>query len=368
MRKDFAPMGGLLAGLPYIGPIETRSVSAENPTGEKGSAAMSTPNPSDPDLEYSRYAAKLGKGWKVRPFVRLRAGETLELADIQGPGTISHIFLTSDLEEYRRLVLRVWWDDEPLPSVEAPLGDFFAMGHDGPLHEVNSLPVVVAPRRGLNCWWPMPFRHRARIALSNDGDIDADVVAYNITYNLHAVPEDAAYFHAQWRRSRTTREHPEHTILDGVRGQGHYVGTALAWNATSDGWWGEGEVKFYLDGDDEYPTIAQSGTEDYFGGAWSFYPSDSQPIETPFSAPFVGLPLADNGGSGGGRRFCLYRWHIPDPIGFAEDIRVTVQALGWYPDRTYRPLTDDIASLALWYQSEPHGEFPSMPTLDERWT
>lgn len=362
-------VGGLLTGLPYLGRIETRMISAENPSGAKGAAAAWVPDPPDPDLVHSGPAVPLGKGWKVRPFIRLPAGQTAVLADVEGPGTIAYLWITSDIGEYRRLVLRVWWDDEPEPSIEAPLGDFFAMGHDGAAHEVTSLPVVVAPRRGLNCWWPMPFRHRARVELTNDGDQDANVVAYKILYHRHDVPDNARYLHAQWRRSVTTRTHPEHTILDGVRGQGHYVGTYLAWTAASGGWWGEGEVKFYLDGDDELPTICDTGTEDYFGGAWSFYrdPAAGDRTEQVFNAPFLGLPLAANGGPESPRRFGLYRWHLLDPIGFDADLRVTVQALGWYPDHTYQPLTDDIASLALWYQAEPHEPFPPFPPLRERW-
>jgi hypothetical protein len=358
----------LLGDLPYLGPIETRSISAENPTGAKGGAATRIPDPSDPDLEHSRPAVPLGRGWKVRPFVRLPAHETLTLADIEGPGTISHVFLTSDIAQYRRLTLRMYWDGEATPSVEAPLNDFFALGHDGDTHTlVTSLPITVAPRRGLSSYWPMPFRERARITLSNDGDVDAPVVAYNITWHPGEVGADAAYFHAQWRRSTTTREHPEHVILDGVAGRGHYVGTSLAWTPASSGWWGEGEVKFFLDGDTEFPTIAHNGTEDYFGGAWAFYGDAPPSKEVAFSSPFLGLPVADHGERDGQRRFSMYRWHIADPIGFLEDIKVTVQALGWYPDGTYQPLTDDVASLAVWYQTEPHGPFPTMPPLAERW-
>lgn len=362
------PLGGLLGGLPYLGPIETRSISAENPTGEKGKAATWDPDPHDPYLEHSRAAKDLGRGWKVRPFVGLKAGDTLILADIQGPGTISHVFLTADVAEYRRLVLRMYWDAEETPSVESPLGDFFAMGHDGePFHLVNSLPITVAPRRGLNSYWPMPFRKHARITLTNDGALDVRVVAYNVTWHPHDVPADAAYLHAQWRRSITSRENPEHVILNDVTGRGHYVGTSLAWTAASAGWWGEGEVKFYIDGDDEFPSIAHNGTEDYFGGAWCFYRDFKNPVEVPFSSPFLGLPLADNGGDGKVRRFSMYRWHLADPIGFLQDIKVTVQALGWYPDDTYQPLADDIASLAVWYQAEPHNDFPPMLPLRGRW-
>jgi hypothetical protein len=278
------------------------------------------------------------------------------------------MWITSDLPQFRALVLRLYWDDEATPSVEVPLGDFFALGHDAAPHTVSSLPVTVGPRRGLNCYWPMPFRGRARVTLTNEGPLDARIVAYAILYHLGPVPAGAAYFHAQWRRSQTRREHPEHTILDGATGRGVYVGTYIAWTALSRGWWGEGEVKFYLDGDGALPTLASTGTEDYFGGAWCFYRDATDRREQEFSAPFLGMPLARIEDPQGPRLFGLYRWHIADPIGFAENLRVTVQTLGWWPHRKYQPLTDDLASVAYWYQSEPHSAFPVLPPLQERWS
>jgi hypothetical protein len=164
----------------------------------------------------------------------------------------------------------------------------------------------------------------------------------------------------------TTRERPEHVILDGVRGRGHYVGTYLAWTQMSDGWWGEGEIKFYLDGDRRHPTICGTGTEDYFGGAWNFGGAGPQQDgATTFSAPFSGYPLR-LAGPGGVPKHGLYRWHVLDPIRFRKDLRVTIQALGWRPDHRYQALTDDIASTAFWYQTEPHAAFPKMPSREER--
>lgn len=357
-----------LGSLPYGAGVVTRQISAENPTGAKGGACIWEPNPQDPNLVHSGAATDLGRGWKVRPFIPVKAGETVMLADIAGPGCINQFFITSDLPEYRSLVLRFYWDDEATPSVEVPIGDFFAMGHDAAPHLVNSLPVTVGPHRGCNCYWQMPFRRHARITLQNEGPQDANVVAYRVLYQLHEVPDEAAYFHAQWRRSITRRDYPEHVIVDGVKGKGLYVGTYLAWSAFSRGWWGEGEVKFYLDGDGEFPTLADNGAEDYFGGAWSFYKHPQRdPVEQEFSTPFLGMPLACVDDPQGPRRFSLYRWHILDNIGFGEDLRATVQALGWWPHGQYEPLTDDIASVAYWYQSEPHTPFPIFPALKERW-
>jgi len=355
----------LLDALPYTAGIPTRQISAENPTGEKGGGCKWDPDPGDPYLYHSRPAIDLGRGWKVRPFIPLRAGETATLAEIDGPGCINQIFLTSDHPRYRDLVLRIYWDFEVYPSVEAPLGDFFAVGHDGAPHLVSSLPITVGPKLGCNCYWQMPFQRYARITLENEGPRDAEVVAYRILYKLNKIPEGAAYFHARWRRSLTRRECPEHVILDDVQGKGVYVGTYLAWVALSRGWWGEGEVKFYIDGDGEFPTIVDNGTEDYFGGAWCFEGQDG--LEQTFHSPFLGMPLADYGCKQGPRRYSLYRWHLLDSIGFEKDLKITVQALGWYPNEKYEPLTDDIASVAYWYQTEPHAPFSPLSKIKERW-
>jgi hypothetical protein len=354
----------MLGQLPLAAGVPTRQISAENPTGEKGGACKWDPNPADPNLVHSgpSLALGLGRGWKVRPFITIKAGRTETLADIQGPGCINEIFLTSDVPAYRAMVLRIYWDEEPTPSVEVPMGDFFAMGHDAAPHLVNSLPVVVGPHRACSSYWQMPFRGRARITLANESDTDARIVAYRVLYKRHPVPETAAYFHAQWRQSTTRVEHPEHVIVDGVRGCGVYVGTYIAWTAKTPGWWGEGEVKFYLDGDGEFPTMADNGTEDYFGGAWGFMDRAGENTVV-FSTPFLGLPVARVELQP--RLFGMYRWHVLDSIGFQEDLRATIQALAWTNGR-YVPLADDVASVAYWYQSEPHAAFPAMPGVGER--
>lgn len=340
--------------LPLLSDAETRSISAENPTGEKGGGAKMIP-PAE-----GHPASRLGKGWKVSPCLPyLPPGGTTTLADVVGPGVIQHIWITVAPEAYRNTVLRFYWDKEEAPSVEVPLGDFFCNGH-GLRYNVNSLPVAVNPSGGFNCYWPMPFRQHARITIESRHPEPIQHFFYQITYSLTQVPENAAYFHAQWRRSQTRRECPEHIILDSVRGQGHYVGTFLAWTQMSNGWWGEGEVKFYIDGDDEYPTICGTGTEDYVGGAWGF---DGQT----YSTPFLGYPLFRKE-PGEVPRHALYRWHVLDPIRFKRNLKVTIQALGWWPDRTFQPLTDDIASVAYWYQAEPHALFPTLPPVHECWS
>lgn len=340
-----------LGNLRLLIDARTRSISAENPTGAKGEGGKAQPDPASP-------AARLGQGWKVRPCLQqIRSGETIVLADVRGPGLFQHIWMTTDVRVYRSGVLRFYWDEEADPSVEVPLGDFFANGH-GLRYHVNSLPVCVNPSGGFNCYWPMPFRKRALVTFENQHRDELPHLFYQLTYAEMELPENLATFHAQWRRSLTQRDHPAHTLLDGVHGKGHYVGTHLSWTQLSDGWWGEGEFKFYLDGDEAYPTICGTGTEDYFGGAWCFG-------ET-YSTPFLGYPLWRRE-PGEVPKHAMYRWHILDPIRFEQDLRVTVQALGWWPDGTYQPLTDDIASVAYWYRTEPHAPFPQLPPPEERW-
>ncbi len=350
----------MLRRLAYENGVATRQISAENPTGAKGGACLWTPDPSNPMLPHSGAAMHLGRGWKVRPFIKIAPGETVTLAEIEGPGSIEEIFFTTDIHRLSELVLRLYWDGEQLPSVECPVGAFFAMGHDDAPHAVASLPVQVCPRAGLNCYWHMPFRRRALLTLSHEGQTTVGLVAYRVLYKAYPLSGEIGYFHAQYRHNLTDVKHPVYTILDGVRGKGSYVGTYLAWTALQPDWWGEGEVKFYLDGDGETPTMADNGTEDYFGGSFGFSPFGSDACwneEQTFSYPYLGMPLAQVDQDDGPRKFSLYRWHIQDSIGFVQDIRVEVQTLG-LRDNRYLPLSEDIASVAYWYQVEPHEPFP----------
>jgi hypothetical protein len=344
-----------LSNLPLLGQGRTRSISAENPTGERGKGGMAIPNPAEPKpVASARAADDLGQGWKVRPFIRINAGETAVLMDVAGPGIIQHIWLVEGLN--RGLVLRFFWDQEETPSIEAPASDFFAVGH-GRFAPVDSLPVVDNPANALNCFWPMPFRKHARITLTNETGDDVPLVAYQITYVETDVPAAAGTFHAQYRRAWTTDVNP-YVILDGVQGRGRYVGTFLAWTQMEKGWFGEGEIKFFLDGDQQFPTICGTGTEDYFLGSYGF----SRPYTTAYSGTV--LPASD--GAEPPNFWSLYRWHIQDPINFERDLRVTIQALGWGSDSKYKKMSDNIASVAYWYQSEPHAPFPKLPALAER--
>lgn len=255
---SFNGLGLHLGNLSQLSQAETRSISPENLTGERGKGAMELPtDPTSP-------ARDLGQGWKVRPCVRIPAGETHTVADIQGPGAIQQIWITPT-GNWRQTILRFYWDDQEQPSVECPVGDFFACGW-GKYAQVSSLAVCVNPGSAFNCYWEMPFRKRCRITATNIAS-DTMTLFYQVNYTLTDIPDDRAYFHAQFRRVIPLAYKDVYIILDGVNGPGHYVGTYMAWGVNNNGWWGEGEIKFYLDGDDEFPTICGTGTEDYFCGS-----------------------------------------------------------------------------------------------------
>ncbi|TMV51629.1 DUF2961 domain-containing protein [Paenibacillus mesophilus] len=354
------PFNGLGMGLGQLSRLsraKTRSISAENWTGEKGKAGMATEGTG------KGASRDLGQGWKVSPSVHIPANSTFTLADIGESGAIQHIWLTCFPTLWRSLILRMYWDGEEHPSVEVPIGDFFCNGWCERTN-VNSMPVAVNPAGGMNSYWEMPFRKSAKITVENLTDKDA-VLYFQIDYTLTDVPDDAAYFHAQWRRSNPLPYKEVHTLLDGVKGHGHYVGTYLAWQSNSSGWFGEGEIKFYMDGDDEYPTLCGTGTEDYFGGAWNWEQPKGE--YGTYSTPFLGMHqvLKPDGLYRSQQRFGMYRWHVMDPIRFESDLRVTIQALGWRSGGRYLPLQDDIASTAFWYQSEPHAPFAPLPGNDD---
>ena len=260
MQTPFNGLGMGLGVLPRLSNAQSRSISPENFTGAKGEGGKATEGTG------AVPARELGQGWKVSPSINIPGHASVTLADIAGPGAIQHIWLTVHPSAWRSLVLRIYWDNEASPSVEVPLGDFFCNGW-GVRSNVSSLPVAVNPAGGFNCYWEMLFHQHARITVESVVPDTIYGFYYSIDYVLTDVPDDAAYFHAQWRRSNPLKYMDVHTILEGVRGQGHYVGTYLAWGVNNNGWWGEGEIKFYLDGDDSWPTICGTGTEDYFGGA-----------------------------------------------------------------------------------------------------
>jgi len=337
--------------------FESRAICAENFTGEKGKGGMA-------EHGWGESSARdLGKGWKVSPAINVEPGATAVLAAMDGPGVIKHIWIADSCKQNRMLIIRMYWDDSDTPSVEVPLGDFFASAEYQTYSPVNSLAVCVNPRKSLNCYWDMPFYKNCKITIEN---LDTAKVAvfYQIDYLIGELPEGHGYFHAQFRRTNPLPYKECYTILDNVAGNGHYIGTYMFWGVNNTGWWGEGEIKFYLDGDDEYPTICGTGTEDYFGGAWNF---DIGGTYQEFCTPYSGLArvIRPDGRYNSQQRFSMYRWHIGDPVYFKKDIKVTIQALGWRKDGRYLPLQDDISSVAFWYQDSICKTFPKFPTVDE---
>jgi hypothetical protein len=225
------------------------------------------------------------------------------------------------------------------------------------------LAVCVNPSSGFNSYWPMPFRRKAKITIENL-DSHPMTLYYQVDYTKAPVPADAAYFHAQFRRTNPLPAKQDYTIVDGIQGKGQYVGTYMAWGVHNNGWWGEGEIKFFMDGDHEFPTINGTGTEDYFNGAYDFEVNGKY---EEFTSPYSGLAqvIRPDGLYQSQQRFGLYRWHIVDPVRFDHDLRVTIQDLGWQADGKYLPESDDISSVAFWYQTEPHAPFPKLPTSEQ---
>ncbi len=354
---SFNGLGMHLGNLARLSKARTRSISPENFTGEKGKGGMAT------DGTGAACARDLGVGWKISPSIRIAPGETRILADVRGSGAIQHIWMTLT-GHWRHSILRIYWDDQETPSVECPAGDFFACGW-GQYAQISSLAVCVNPGSAFNCYWEMPYRKGFRITMTNIAAQEMTLY-YQITFTETDVPDDAAYFHAQFRRVNPLPYKQVYTILDGVRGQGQYVGTYLAWGVNNNGWWGEGEIKFYLDGDNEYPTICGTGTEDYFCGSYNFDVGKENGGYREFTTPYSGLAqvIRPDGLYRSQMRFGMYRWHITDPIRFERDLRVTIQALGWRSGGRYLPLQDDIASVAYWYQTLPTAPFPPLPDAD----
>ena len=354
------PFNGIqnnLGNLFLLSDAKSRSISPENLTGEKGKGGMAKLG----EGSASNAARDLGQGWKVNPYIKIGKGETTTLAEIDGSGAINHIWMTPT-GNWRFSILRIYWDGEKEPSVECPVGDFFGMGW-GEYAPLQSLAICVNPGSAFNCYWQMPFRNKCKITMQNIDEKEMSLY-YQVDYCLTEVPKNASYFHAQFHRSNPLKYKEVYTIVDQIKGKGQYVGTYLAWQVNNNGWWGEGEIKFFMDGDKTFPTICGTGTEDYFCGSYNF---DRNGKYTEFCTPYAGLHqvIRPDGTYRANQRFGLYRWHITDPIRFENDLKVTIQALGWTGNGRYLPLQDDIASVAFWYQTEPHQTFTALPSKDE---
>jgi len=323
-------------------------VLADLPTLKAFSAQRSSS--SDPDW-------RNGNG-DARP---IPPGQTVTVADLKGPGTITHIWFTIAAEDRaypRLLTLRMYWDGETEPSVEAPIGDFFAVGH-GLDRYVNSLPVrVTSEGRARNCYWPMPFRKSARIEVTNDGTRPVGALYWYVDWQRGPVAKGAAYFHAQYRQEFPARSGRDYLLLDAV-GRGHYVGTVLSVRLAEEGWFGEGDDRFFVDGEAE-PSLRGTGSEDYFCDAWGL---------RPLEGPYYGVPVME--GYQAGDLVTAYRWHIPDPVPFRQSLRVTIEHKGARKQADgswngFAERADDFSSVAFWYQVEPHRRFAAVPPGKER--
>ena len=304
----------------------------------------------------------------------ITSGETKVLADIKGPGVIRHIWLT--FNEARpnwlesggsarpdEIVIRIYWDDAKEPAVEAPLGDFFGAGF-GLRRELKSVPVQVEGGDGYNCYWPMPFHKRAVITAANENPTkNVRSFYYHIDYTEEPLPEKAAYFCAQYRNEFPEKTGRDYLILD-AEGEGHYVGTVMSARSRSPFWFGEGDARFYVDGDQK-PTIQGTGTEDYFLMAWGLNPSQF---------PYFGCTYMSEDFEDLGVEYCLYRWHIADPVKFSKSLRFEIEHTGWMSeDETdsgkvegHVEREDDLATVAFWYQVGQPKRFTRIPPLAQR--
>ncbi len=362
-NKSFDGLDVHMGNLFRLSDAKTRSICPENFTGEKGKGGMAQVcDRGKRNIANAAYAARdRGEGWKGNPYIIINPKETITIAEMEGPGAIQHIWMTPT-GNWRFSIIRIYWDDEKEPSVECPVGDFFCMGW-GIYAPLSSLAVCINPGSAFNCYWTMPFRKKCKITIENIDEEKAMNLYYQVDYTLTDVPEDAAYFHAQWRRTNPNHT-SDYTIVDNIKGKGHFVGTYLAWGVNNNGWWGEGEIKFFMDGDKKFPTICGTGTEDYFCGSYNF---DRGGQYKEFCTPYAGLHqvIRPDGTYNSQQRFGLYRWHITDPIRFEKDLKVTIQDLGWRAGGRYLPQKSDIASVAFWYQAEPHNKFPEMVSWEE---
>lgn len=284
-------------------------------------------------------------------------GQTLDLGEIQGAGRVEHIWFTiaSPSPDYlRELVLRIYWDGETSPAVECPLGDFYGLGF-GKMIEYKSAVTAVAPSNALNCYWPMPFSKSARFTVTNEGAKQVDSCYYNIDYRLGSGSSNNRYFHTQYRQAYPAPKGKDLTILS-ASGKGQFVGCFLSVLANSDGWWGEGNDKFYVDGD-ATPTIEGTGSEDYFCGAWDFRNS--------FSTDYFGVPLYEPGEKRGIHNTC-YRWHILDPVPFKRSLRFDIEHGNNGPNDDRKPFRNHYSTVAYYYVDHAGADGPQLPPLKER--
>ncbi len=315
----------------------SRSISFENPTGAPG--------------EGGQAASRLGPGRKGAAYRVFEPGETVQLADIEGPGTIRHIWMTiSDRkpETFRSFVIRAYWDGQEHASIECPLSDFFGFGH-GKVESYQSAVHSLGENAGMNIWLPMPFTRRAYLTLTNETERNVSIY-YQIDYTINdAHPGDVGRLHVLFRRENPTTMKQDFELLPRREAKGRFIGALVGVRALHDNWWGEGEIKIYMDGDDEFPTICGTGTEDWVGLSYGLQ-------QTPFM--YHGANLSQ------GRFHSFYRWHLPDPIYWREEARITIQQIAW--DRGLAEVEDDWSTATFWYEPVPSAPLPDMPDLEAR--
>ena len=361
-QEKFNGLDMNLGTLSRLSDAQTRSISPENFTGEKGKGGMADPEKHKGQRNVANsalQARELGIGWKVNPYITINPGETFTIAEIDGSGAIQHIWMTPT-GNWQYSIIRFYWDDETEPSVEVPVGPFFGMAWNT-FAPLNSIAMTVNPGSAFNSFWKMPFRKKCKITVENINPDESMNLYYQVDYTLTEVGEDEAYFHAQYRRS-DKNTNSDHVIIDGIKGKGHYVGTFMAVGVNNNGWWGEGEIKFFMDGDKDFATIVGTGTEDYFLGSYNFENKETRQYQE-YSTPYAGLHqvIRPDGLYNSQQRFGMYRWHVLDPIRFEKDLKVTIQDLGWRSNHRYLPQNSDIITVAYWYQREPHARFPELP-------
>ncbi|HUU29568.1 MAG TPA: glycoside hydrolase family 172 protein [archaeon] len=351
--------------------VHTRWISFENPTGAKGQGGQEN------------------EGRKGAPAREIKAGETVTLADIEGPGIIHRIWLTvrGKPESLRGLVLRFYWDDQDYPSVEAPLQDFFGTPFARQVR-FESCFFSNPEGRSFNCFIPMPFKKRARVVVENQAPVSAGSLFFDIDYTIgDKLPEDLLYFHARYRRENPTAPKKDFQILPRVTGRGRYLGCNVGVRAIGDykepAWFGEGEIKIYLDGDNEFPTLVGTGTEDLVGSAWGL---------GAFNHRFQGCLLTASANGVWG----FYRYHVVDPVYFHQDIRVDLQQMSGamvqeiiqnikpenYPElveghKIFDPKVNkegwhnfeapqDVCATAYWYQALPSPRWEALEPYEKR--
>ncbi|MDD4189803.1 MAG: DUF2961 domain-containing protein [Mangrovibacterium sp.] len=325
--------------------LESRAATAENPHAEKGKGGMT--------------AGAIKGSPAIKDF---KDGTTEVLLEQRGPGMIRHIWCTSKPMEpshLRNLILRMYWENHQIPSVEVPLSDFFGVAH-GASVPMYSRYLYTQEGRGFNCFFPMPFSKHAKITITNESGTDLDYFFYQVDFTLgDRVTDKDARFHASFRRENPSRYGRDFKIMEAGNARGIYLGCVIGIRPLTDGWWGEGEVKIFMDGDSQYPTICGTGMEDYIGSAWGLS-AHSTPVQ---GAPLVTANFAS-----------LYRFHLYDPVYFQSDIKVTVQQMGSTrkenvlplygdslifssknhprrsPDDGYYLRSDDVCATAYWYQ------------------